>query len=343
MCCVSVIVPVYNTEKYLDRCISSILAQSLDSIEIVLVDDGSTDSSGEICDIYCNKYPQTIRTIHTSNMGLTSAWKTGSAIANGDYIGFVDSDDIISNDMYERLYSRALLTGADIVCCGIHHTYEDNSHKEWDEEMLFDEDVVDRELLHRKYFPSLINNGSFMGRTILPCRVTKLIKKDLLLDNMHLCADSVSVGEDLQISLALFLEAKKIAIIRGYYPYTYFMNNSSMTMAYDNQYLGKIIDLKRNLIRISDVKHLYDFKQQVVNDFLCLCVLNTKGCIYKQKNKSYKTIRNDLSSICENKEVIDAICTNSMNRLSMMERLFIAFMKYKFYLGLYISVRLYFG
>ena len=100
---ISVIVPVYGVEKMLARCVESILAQTYENIELVLVDDGSPDQCPAICDQYAEKY-KNIVVIHKKNGGLTSAWKAGVTAATGDLLGFVDSDDWIDPDMYERLY-----------------------------------------------------------------------------------------------------------------------------------------------------------------------------------------------------------------------------------------------
>lgn len=102
---VSIIVPIYNMEKYLGRCIDSILVQTHTNIEVILVDDGSTDSSPQVCDDYAKRDPR-IKVIHKSNGGLSSARNAGLDIATGDYIGFVDSDDYISTDMYKVLAER---------------------------------------------------------------------------------------------------------------------------------------------------------------------------------------------------------------------------------------------
>lgn len=111
---ISVIVPVYNVEKYLERCVNSLLQQTYENLEIILVDDGSKDRSGKICDALREKSSK-IKVIHKENGGLSSARNKGLEIAEGEYIGFVDSDDWISNDMYEYLLSLSKEYDADIT------------------------------------------------------------------------------------------------------------------------------------------------------------------------------------------------------------------------------------
>ncbi len=114
---ISVIVPVYNVEAYLPKCLDSIVGQTYKDLEILLIDDGSTDRGGEICDRYAQKDPR-IRVFHTENHGLAAARNLGLDHAAGSYIAFVDSDDWIEPDMYETLFARAEKTGADVAACG---------------------------------------------------------------------------------------------------------------------------------------------------------------------------------------------------------------------------------
>lgn len=114
---ISVIVPVYNINQYISKCIDSLLLQSLKDIEIILVDDGSIDLSGRICDDYALKDSR-IKVIHQENNGLSSARNAGLALAEGEYIGFVDGDDWVKDDMYEFLYKTLVAHDADISVCG---------------------------------------------------------------------------------------------------------------------------------------------------------------------------------------------------------------------------------
>jgi len=120
---ISIIVPVYNVEKYLKECIESILSQTYKNIEIILIDDGSTDNSGKICDEYLKKDSR-VKVIHKENGGLSDARNTGIEIASGKYIGFVDSDDYIAKDMYDFLYQNIKRKNAEISGCNRFLVYE---------------------------------------------------------------------------------------------------------------------------------------------------------------------------------------------------------------------------
>lgn len=123
---ISIIVPVYNVEPYLRKCLDSILDQTYRDLEILVIDDGSTDGSGKISDEY--KKEERVRVFHTENRGLSAARNLGLDNASGDWIGFVDGDDWIEQDMYEVLLKRAEETGADVVECGCHANFKSTSY-----------------------------------------------------------------------------------------------------------------------------------------------------------------------------------------------------------------------
>lgn len=124
---ISIIVPIYNVEKYLDKCIKSIVNQSFKNLEIILVDDGSPDNCPAICDEWTIKDSR-IKVVHKENGGLSDARNAGLAVATGEYIAFVDSDDYIEADMYKKLLSVALNNKCDIVSCKLRMVYENDKN-----------------------------------------------------------------------------------------------------------------------------------------------------------------------------------------------------------------------
>ncbi|MDE7324434.1 MAG: glycosyltransferase [Lachnospiraceae bacterium] len=123
---ISVIVPVYNVEKYLDRCMQSILHQTYQKLEIILVDDGSTDMSAAMCDDYVHQ-DKRVKVLHKSNGGLSDARNAGLELATGTYIGYVDSDDWIEPDMYEQMYRACVENNARIAVCRYFNEYRDRT------------------------------------------------------------------------------------------------------------------------------------------------------------------------------------------------------------------------
>lgn len=173
---VSVILPIYNVASYLPRCLDSLLAQKLSSLEIVLVDDGSLDESGKICDQYAEVYSN-IKVYHQKNAGVSLARNAGLRIAGGDYIGFVDPDDFVAPEMYEFLYQNIRAHDSDIAVCGVRHIYKD-----YQENQVYMKEKVDR----KKAFYYELQYGSITCNKLF----TREILKNLYYD------ETVINGED---------------------------------------------------------------------------------------------------------------------------------------------------
>ncbi len=337
---ISVIVPVYNVEQYLDRCVDSILAQTAEGLEIILVDDGSTDSSGALCDAYASRHEQ-IQVCHKKNGGLTSAWKAGLALASGKYTGFVDSDDWIDPDMYERMYAAAEREQADMTVCGLVFDFEDPRIPRREESSNFTKETYSRRELEN-LFPSLLNDGYFFGRTLQPARVTKLIRTELLRANVKYCDDCVAVGEDLQITFPVLLDTRKLCVVRNFFPYHYWINNKSITGKYDESYMDKVRLLTERLLFISRDKAVYDFESQIRNDFLSMTVLAVKNEIYRNYKAGRKAVTANVKKICEAPDVREAISLHTMDKLSASIRLYIWLMKKGHYSLCYWLVLIFF-
>ena len=161
---ISIIVPVYKVEPYLRRCIKSLLAQTHENVEIILVDDGSPDNCGQICDGFAEEDSRII-VIHKENGGLCSARNAALQVATGDYIGFVDSDDWIAEDMYEYLLSGLRLHDADIACCKYFRVTPEGRHvftnKENNQPTIFDADAAIKDVVTKWNIRTLFCNKLF--------------------------------------------------------------------------------------------------------------------------------------------------------------------------------------
>jgi len=339
-CKISIVVPVYNVESYLCRCVDSILAQTHQNFELILVDDGSTDKSGEICDEYAKKDAR-IRVHHKTNGGLTSAWKAGVELALGEYVGFVDSDDWIDPDMYERMLNLALREGADVTVCGLVFDFEDPKIPKREEISNLQQEVYTREEIEA-LFPALLNDGRFFGRTWQPARVTKLFRTELVRKNMQYCDERVAVGEDMQLTFPVLLDTRKLCVVRDFYPYHYWINNKSITGKYDSSYKEKAKLLAQRLMELSRTKSVYDFEPQIWNDFLSLIVLAVKNEIYRNYKSGKKTVIANVKGICEDPMVLEALEKHTMDRLSLSVRLYLWLMKNRHYSLCYWLVLLFF-
>lgn len=338
---ISVVVPVYGVEKVLGRCVDSLLCQTYDNLEIILVDDGSPDGCPALCEAYAERDAR-VKVIHKKNGGLTSAWKEGVRHAKGEFLGFVDSDDWVEPDMYERLKNALDKARADIAMAGLVFDYEDPSYPPRKESNRMDREVYDRQGLEALY-PVLLNDGSFIGRTIQPSRVTKLFKRALVVQNLDFWEERVSVGEDLQMVFAAVLDAQRICAIPDYYPYHYWYNASSMTGGHDPDYLSKIRLLRSRLEAISDAKGVYDFRPQIRNDFLSLAIMAVKNEIWRNRTDSFGQVLKNVKNLCQDASVREALFHHTMDRLGLSVKIYIFMMKHGWYLPCYAVTKVFFA
>lgn len=336
---ISIVVPVYNVEELLPRCVESILAQTKKNIEIILVNDGATDGSGAVCDEYAKK-DERIRVLHKPNGGLTSAWKAGAEVAKGAYLGFVDSDDWIDEDMYERMWESACKYNSDMVVCGLVFDYEDPSLEKRKEISGFEKEFYNRKDLE-ELFPTLINDGRFFGRMLQPARVTKLYRRELVEKNMPLCQEEVTVGEDMQLTLPVLLDAQSMSVVKDFYPYHYWFNQKSMTGKYDPKYLDKIKIMANRMKEISAEKAVFDFTSQITNDFLGLAVIGLKNGVIRN-TEGKKSAMAIIKRYCGDEIVVEALKTHTMDQLPITIKVFLMLMKAKQYQICYWICRLFF-
>ena len=209
---ISVIVPVYNVEKYLSKCIDSIIAQTYTNLEILLVDDGAKDSSGAICDEYAQRDSR-IRVIHKENGGLSDARNRGIEEARGEYLGFIDSDDYIDPDMYEVLYETLTKHDADMSMCGVYELYDGQEARQVDK-------ISDFSCTPEEAMKIVID-----GQINYAYAVNKLYKRELF-DEIRYPVGKII--EDAFVILFLLEKTKKVALTdaRKYY---YFHRENSIT------------------------------------------------------------------------------------------------------------------
>jgi len=220
---ISVIIPVYNVEKYLSRCIDSVINQTYKNLEIILIDDGSMDDSGKICDEYALK-DNRIKVIHKQNGGVSSARNVGLDIAKGEYIGFVDSDDYIENDMYEILYELLVRNQTDISCC---NKYVFRVNKFIDSENFPTEKILSfNEVLDNPKHDFYIWNKLFSRNVIGNIRFN----------------EQLTLGEDLLFTYQVLQKIRNIAFYKEA-KYYYCDNSNSITRirVFKKEYINQIL------------------------------------------------------------------------------------------------------
>lgn len=207
----SIIVPVYKVEAFLDKCVESILAQTYTDYELILVDDGSPDRCGDMCEDWAKKDVR-IRVIHKENGGLSDARNAGIDVALGNYIGFVDSDDYVRKDMFEVMITNLEQYNADISMCGYADVYADGIRKESNDHKVYVWNQ--KEAIHQ----------ILLGKLLSVHAVTKIYKKELFLDVRY---PTGKVSEDAFVIMDI-LDKTSCAVFTPYTLYYYVHRSESI-------------------------------------------------------------------------------------------------------------------
>ena len=265
---ISIIIPVYNVEKYIEKCINSVLLQTFTNFECIIIDDGSTDNSGVICDGYAKK-DYRIKVIHKENSGVSSARNTGLDIAKGEWIAFVDGDDWVDEKYLEFLYGNAVTYNVDVSICGV-NTFKDGkvSHRD---KYLYDATLTSNEaislMFDRKY--------SFGGFSF-----NKLLRKQLIERGNFRYGEEVKYLEDVQFFYNIFKITNKIYYSpQPYYFYRQIESSVTNQVGFTPAVDTAIIVFERLCEKEQD----FEIRQKIIFNKICfiygtgmICILNNK-------------------------------------------------------------------
>lgn len=255
---VSVVVPIYNVEKYVEKCILSLINQTLSNMEILLVDDGSTDLSGKICDQYAAKDDR-IRVIHKENGGITSARRAGIQMATGDYIGFVDGDDWVDPNMYEDMLNIVKMYDLDILITAIYRDNDKKTYAKWDAALLAEGLYCGGE--KEQFDIKILENGK---QQINGSINNKLFATKLMKNNIKKMSDSIKGNcDDFLLLFLCLLEADKVYISQKAYYHGYDREGSASRSKVKEWYtqVDHIYDVMINAIK--NHEHHEILRQQI--------------------------------------------------------------------------------
>ncbi|MBW8348410.1 glycosyltransferase [Bacillus sp. IITD106] len=312
---VSVIVPVYNVENYLVRCIESILSQTLKNIEIILINDGSTDNSGNICNEYAS-LDKRIKVIHKENGGLSSARNAGIKIASGCYLGFVDSDDYIDPHMYKNLYELCKKTDSDIGVCRFGRKINGKMVTEVKEKKVIELNNVEamRQLFRGELYRFSVCN--------------KLFKKSCFKNIMF---PEGRIHEDLSTSYKLFSNAKKV-IYTSNIGYIYVKRDGSILASKFNE---KRLDAFLGWEEIIPfmTQHYPELSTEFISSFTYGCLDNVYYILSEVKENKSK-----LRLLLIIREIVRSNYKKIMfnNQLSLKNKLIITLLNYNVFALLHI-------
>lgn len=294
---ISIIVPVYNTEKYLEKCVDSLRSQTYQNLEILLVDDGSEDNSGKLCGRFAGEDSR-IRVIHKKNGGLISAWKAGFAASSGAYVSFVDSDDFVDAEMIAEMAEHLIGDDKEMIVSDYVIERDNGSHEYVWQELPPGE--YPRKEIEEKVIPNLLGREK---RYLTVSRCMKLIARGLIEENQKYSNPAVVMGEDVTVMLPSFIDCNRLVVMehKAYYHYLYV--KESMVHKYDKNLYQKVQLLKQTVLQIVNDK--FAGKEQKLRQkqldqemiFWMMLVLKNEA---RGNPKGY---RKNILTICKSEEI----------------------------------------
>lgn len=344
---VSIIVPVYNAEKYLERCISSLRNQTLEDIEIILVDDSSTDSSLEICNKTAMEDSR-IKVIHKVNEGAGKARNAALEIATGEYIGFMDSDDYVELNMFKTLYEKATEYNSDLVMSGVLFVDGNMFSKEGEciRKTYFDKDThFDTEKSLKELRMGIVGakpedaDDSKYGMSIWK----NLFKSEIIKqNNITFQSEREMLSEDALFMMDYIACIKKATGIDGAF-YNYCRNEDSISKSYKKDRFEK------SLVFVEEVEKRFkkDIEEQEYRTYIdrfwqAMCrVVCSQEIMYAADNKvRYAELKKRLKAVCTHSLTVRVLKSYPLGTLPIKQRIFAYCMKYRLYFLLKVLVGL---
>lgn len=326
---VSIVVPVYNVENYVARCIDSLVNQTLRNIEIILVDDGSTDSSGKICNEFA-KRDERIRVIHKDNGGLGYARNSGMEIARGEYIGFVDSDDYVDTKMFEALFSYASEYDSDYVRCE-HIIVDDEGNEKLREQYHLESGIYSKTEIQEKLLCPMFGKDIGEGKEAhVGISVWRAIFRTSIIKEHHLFFPSERevISEDIPFNLDFLMHAHTAYVTNeGFYYYV--ERGDSLTKTFRKDRFDKEV-------------YLYCYLQDKLKEYNLYgkCKIRIKRFMLDRGRRSMRGVMNNseyslkekyliLKKMMSNKHFRTAFDELPVNKLPFKYRIMAYMMKYK--------------
>ena len=293
---ISVIIPVYNVEQYLKRCVDSVIHQENVSLEIILIDDGSTDSSGNICDDYATNYPN-IKSLHITNSGPSTAKNIGYDMASGTYVAFIDSDDEIKPDMFYTMLQSGYRHNADIVCCNYIQVDEAGN------------------ISHTKHTGQeyVLNQNEALKAILIKDKIysqcwTKIYKRETMTTHHVRNIEGLKTEEDFIYNIQAFACSKMVCVVdKPLYIYTH--RTKSLSKDYYRDHISQYID--NRILRLEMVDNIIHDKfphLQEYSSYHCIFYYNEligRVCLFSHVYHDQRVHR-VLSYIKNHKEVLMA-------------------------------------
>ena len=340
---VSIIVPVYNVEKYLERCINSLINQTFRDIEIIAINDGSTDSSLNILK-ELEKKDHRIKVIDRKNLGVSSCRNKGIEISKGKYIVFVDSDDWIDLNMIERMHNNAVENNSDIVMCSYMREFINHSKEKifnLPEEVIYEKEEI-KNKLHRNLFGPIDEElGNPEGLDSLGTIWSKLYKAQVIKDNdiKFIDLDIIGSNEDSLFNIHTFKYTERITFINQPLYHYWRGNPNSVTSRYNPKLKEQWDRLFEYMYQFIKENNLGEDYNRALENRLCMCILGLglNECSKSNNLSIGKKIKN-IKYILNDTKIINAYEKFNINKFPIHWKVFYIFNKNRLALPSYMMI-----
>ena len=308
---ISIIVPIYNAEKYMKKCIDSILSQTLENIEIILVNDGSVDNSANIADEY-SRVDRRVRVIHQNNSGPSVARNTGISVARGKYIGFVDCDDYIEKTMYEELFKSADKNNVQVAMCSYIENYIYKNESHIIKANLKPGKIYNKQGIQNNIINTFAKNENYGFYSLC----NKIYLREWLIESNLKIDENRDHGEDWWFNINVLSKIDNfIYIDKELYNYIHINSNSLMFKYRENQF-ELFLDGRLKMKEIMPIEYIED------NDF-------NKRFVYEFSSYIIRTLK-EIDNKKRRKELINNVLNNEeVYRLPIHFKITTSLMKYK--------------
>lgn len=340
---VSIVVPIYNVQEYLGRCLDSLLNQTLSEIEILAINDGSTDSSGRILREYADKDTR-IKVVEKQNGGVSSARNYGIKLSSGDYIGFVDPDDWVDSFMYKELYSTAVAEDADIVMCTYTREYGTHSKVKnfnFPSRLSFNKDEINKKVLRRLVGPL---DEELTSPEMLDAWGTvwsKLYRADIIKDNNILFTDLSEIGtnEDSLFNMEIFYYARSFIFLNSPYYHYWKLNSNAVTEGFKPDLLNQWFNLYEKINKFIENKNLEHDYFKALNNRICMNTLGLGLNTIGHDNKSSLFLKyKKVSFMLNDYRIKRSFKQLELSKFPFVWRTFYFFAKHRFTIGFYLML-----
>lgn len=333
---ISIIIPVYNVEKYLRQCIESVLNQDYKELEIILVDDGSTDRSGEICDEYANQY-MNIKVVHKKNEGLGLARNTGLEYINGKYVTFLDSDDYIDSNLVSKLYEGIQNNNVDMCKSGFRRITDEKQILAF---VSYEDKIYEGVKAKNELFPRMIGSMPDKKDSIEMCVCAAMYNSDVIKNNnLVFPSERQYISEDLVFNIHYMQHAKGACTI-SYVGYNYRLNPASLTQRYREDRFEAFCFFYREMERmLNEYGYSKDIAlrlQRMFFIYMKMAIAQEKKCVSGFETK--RSVAN-IKKICINEFVQKILHEYPISKIGFKQRIFLYLMKYKMPRILYLCAQ----